>query len=121
MPTQIGRLLLGMRAQLTAAMRLAPDCKISDVVASDATLDLRSAGCFVTSGTNPTSASSECSEQLRTGIDQTLPSYEVLEAGEIPDLSNVSNKRPSAGTILKAVRFAPGSHVSCDQVRKAKF
>ena len=121
-PTEIGQLLLGLRAQLTAAMQLSSsDCELKEVKASDASVDLRAAGCFVTDGTYPSTAILGCSEELRAGYDETLPRYEVLEQGKTPKCSGSgsgpSSKEPSAGTILKAVRFAPGTQVGCEEAR----
>jgi hypothetical protein len=120
-PTQIGQLLLGLRTQLTAAMQLSSDCELQETTASDASLGLRAAGCFVTDGTDPSTATLGCSEELRASYDETLPQYEVLEKGKAPKASGPgagpSRKEPSAGTILKAVRFAPGTQVGCEEAR----
>lgn len=120
---QIGRLLLGLRTQLTAAMKLAPDCALEQSTASEATVDLRSAGCFVMDGTDPASASLGCSEELRDGYDQILPHYEVLEKGKVPGSSSPGPGRPeeSPGTLLKAVRFEPGTQVDCERARALMF
>jgi hypothetical protein len=121
MPTVLGRLLVGLRAQLTAAMQLDPDCQLKEVSATDASLDLSAAGCFVMDGSDPASANMGCSEQLRAGFDQTLPDFEALEKGDLFKQSGPGKKQPSNGPILQALRFAPGSQVSCEQVRSSKF
>lgn len=124
-PTQIGQLLLGLRTQLTAAMRLSSDCELQETTASDASLGLRAAGCFVTEGTDRSTATLGCSEELRASYDDTLPQYEVLEKGKAPKGggpgAGPSRKEPSAGTLLKAVRFAPGTQVGCEEARGIMF
>jgi hypothetical protein len=124
-PTQLGQLLLALRTQLTAAMQLSSNCELQETTASDASLGLRAAGCFVTDGMDPSSATLGCSEELRAGYDETLPQYEVLEQGKAPKDtgpgSGPSRKEPSAGTILKAVRFAPGTQVGCEEARDIMF
>lgn len=125
-PTPIGRLQLGLRTQLTAAMQLSADCKLHEPTASDASLDLRSAGCFVMEGVDPASASAGCSEELRANFDETLPHYDALEKGEAPSSNTGPGTtkpagKPSEGTVLKAVRFAPGTPVTCEQLRDSKL
>jgi hypothetical protein len=125
-PAPIGGLQLGLRTQLTAAMELTSDCKLHEVKASGAALDLRSAGCFVMDGVDPTSANAGCSEELRANFDATLPHYVALEKGEAPSSSSgpgpakPADKR-SEGTLLKAIRFAPGTQVTCEQLRNSKL
>lgn len=121
MPTELGNLLVGLRTQLTAAMKLTPDCQLTDLTASDAALELRSAGCFVMDGTDPASANASCSEELRASFDETLPEYEALEKGDATKHGGPGKKLASDGPILKAVRFAQGTRVDCEQVRSAKF
>jgi hypothetical protein len=89
------------------------------VEASDTSLDMRAAGCFVMSGADPMSANLGCSEELRASYDEILPQFEALEAGDTP---RGSGKKPvSEGTALRVVRFAAGTQVSCEQVRNAMF
>jgi len=125
MPTQIGQLLVGLRTQLTAAMSISPACELQEVNASKAAIDLRAAGCFVADGTDPATAMLGCSEQLRASYDETLPHYDVLEQGKAPKSSGSgpgpNRKEPSAGTLLKAARFAPGTDISCEQARSIMF
>jgi hypothetical protein len=113
-----GRLPLGLRTQLTAAMRLAPDCTLSDVTASDASVGLRAAGCFVTAGADPATASAGCSEEIQAEVDRSLPSYEVLDQGDLPS-RGAGNTKPSAGTLLQVVRLP--AQPDCAAVRKAMF
>lgn len=120
-PTQIGSLLLGLRTQLTAAVELAPDCQLQESSASKASVDLRSAGCLVPEGMDPTSASFSCSEELRIGYDETLPQFEALEKGKAPKSSGPARANESAGPLLKVIRFEPGAPVDCDQVRNITF
>jgi hypothetical protein len=121
MPTELGNLLVGLRVQLTAAMKLNPDCQLNDLTASDAAIDLRAAGCFVMDGTDPASASMSCSEELRASFDETLPKYEVLEKGAAPKQGGSGKKQESTGPILQAVRFAPTTQVGCEQARSVTF
>jgi hypothetical protein len=114
----LGRLLLGLRTQLTAAIALEPSCAPRGATASDATLDIASAGCFVSDGTDPATATLSCSEDLRMGVDESLPDYVVLKSGERPDDSEVTVRKKSEGPLLQVV---PLTTAGCEQVRSAQF
>jgi len=114
-----------LRTQLTASLQLAPDCQLQESSASRASIALRAAGCFVMDGTDPATATLGCSEELRASYDETLPQYEALEEGKAPKGSapgpGSGRGEDSKGTILKVVRFAPGTQVGCEQVRATMF
>lgn len=114
-----GRLLLGLRTQLTAAMKLAPDCKLSDITASDATVGLRSAGCFVTAGADPMTATKNCTEESRAQVDSSLPSYKVLDKGRGGLGMGMGPVKPGTGTLLQVVKLP--AQPDCDAVRSAMF
>jgi hypothetical protein len=122
--TQLGSLPLGLHAQLTAAMQLAGDCQLLEPKASEATLGVRYAGCLAEPSAGPAGpggSGSACSEALRSGVDQTLPSYQVLGKDEAPAPSNLSDRQKSSGPTLQAIRFAAGEAVSCERVRSAMY
>ena len=106
-PVSIGHLPVGLRAQLTAALQLSSDCTLRDAKASDATIDLRGAGCLAPQGSDPATTTSSCSDQLRARYDDVLPQY--------------ATPRKNPQTTLNVVRFAPGTKVTCEQVRSAMF
>ena len=121
-----GRMLLGLRTQLMAAVGLAADCHVTQATGALQSLDLRAAGCMLpgvdwTQGmTNMQPSESPCSEDLRNTIDQSLPQYEVLSAGQAPPAAvGGSDTAISRGTVLRAVRFRAGSMPTCEQVRMA--
>jgi hypothetical protein len=114
-----GRLLVGLRTQLTAAMQVAPDCKLSEITASQASVGLHAAGCFVTSGTDPMSANAGCSEEIRAEVDRSLPSYEVVAKGDMSGPSTIGAGKPSTGTVLQVVKLP--AQPDCEAVRSAMF
>lgn len=115
---QIGRMPLGLRAQLRAALKLDATCTVSEPSASAASIDIRAANCLleVDAITSPS-----CNEMYRNFIDESLPSYETLARGEEPSASDASDTEPSTGSVLQVVRFAPGEAASCEAVRAIKF
>jgi hypothetical protein len=116
------RLLLAVRTQLTAAVELNADCSVRQASGGTGAIDLRSAGCvYPSSGSGPTqppgmSGSASCPAQVRATIDQSLPQFHALAAGEKPNSFSVASRGPE----LTTVRFAPGAAVTCEQVREAK-
>jgi hypothetical protein len=113
-----GRLPLGLRAQLTAALKLDPACSLSELSATAVSLGVRAAGCLQAIDAG---ASAGCTEEIRAAFDESLPNYEVLGPGDVPAADGVRNKKPSEGPILKALRFPAPAAISCEQVRAAMF
>lgn len=113
------RIWLGLRTQLSAAVDLGADCRVSSASASSQTIGLRSAGCTFRMGaggpTGPMGGSTTCNDELSYMVDESLPPYEVLAAGAKPASWLPSSRGPE----LKAVHFAAGQPVSCEQVRMA--
>ena len=131
-PGESGRILLGLRAQLSAAVKLAPDCRVAEAYGALQALDLRAAGCMLSNANwaagngngngNGNMAPSEtpCPEELRLAADQGMPNYQVLSPGQAPTVSATGRDTSSSrGTVLRAVRFAPGAMPTCEQVRMA--
>ena len=125
-----GRVLLGLHAQLGAAMDLAADCRVTRGTGALQALNLRAAGCQLNTVPwnpaqgNPPGAgdtSSACTEEVRSVMDEALPSYHVLADGEAPRGGTLRDVSISRGPVLQAVRFGPGPAPSCEQVRKAMF
>lgn len=129
---EAGRVFVGLRVQLEAAIGLSSDCRATQGSGALHSLDLRTAGCVFDGGWNAVQVDIDadgtpdtayaCSEEGAIVFDLGLPAYAVLSAGEAPSPNPVSQDlTPSRGTQVQAVRFEPGTTPSCDQVRKAMF
>lgn len=118
--SQAQHLLLALRAQLSAAVEIAADCRIDRASATAQSLDLRAAGCAFQ--TVPDAGSTSCPDELRSTIDQSLPQYHVLNAGEAPSASMPArDTAASSGPVLKVLRLPTGPLLTCRQVRDAMF
>jgi hypothetical protein len=118
------RLLLALRTQLSAAVITAADCHIDHAAGTVQLLDLRAAGCNFQSMGQPAldAGNTNCPDELRGAIDQSLPQYHVLATGEMPSATTPARDTTlSLGAQLSAIRFDPAMPVSCRQVRDAMF
>lgn len=120
MPTW--RSMLGARTQLMAAVGLGADCRVDRASGAVEELDLRAAGCGYQPGSDPNSANQMCAEEWRGAIDQSMPQYHVLAAGQTPGPSmTMRDGAPSLGTVAQAVKLDPGAMAGCREVRATMF
>ena len=129
---EAGRVMLGLRTKLEAALDLSAECRVTEATGALHSLELRAGGCMLETAWNPAQPAmgpmghadnaSLCTDDVRAAMDYSLPSYRVLAAGEAPATgSTIRDVSPSRGSVLQAVRLGPGHKPSCDQVRKAVF
>lgn len=125
------RLSLGIRTRVGSSFRLAPDCQTGSGAASAYYVSSRARSCQVEPGSfdfmqpyaQPAGTNDTCSAAEAHFIDQSLPDYRVLSAGDTPESSvSLSDLSPSPGPLVRAVRFAPSADaVSCERVRAAAY
>jgi hypothetical protein len=118
------RLVIGARTQLMAALELGADCRIDRASGAVESLDLRAAGCGFQPGSDPNAPGSTCAEEWRGAIDQSMPQYHVLGAGQTPTASmpiSMRDMTPSQGTLVQAIRLDPAAMVGCRELRATMF
>jgi hypothetical protein len=71
----------------------------------------------------PAGPNDRCTPSEAQFIDESMPDYHVLAAGEQPSTtSSRTDTKPSPGPVISVVRFADNSHpISCEQVRTASY
>jgi hypothetical protein len=119
------RLELGIRTKLGGAVRLADDCDSAHGSALAEYVNSRAAGCWVEPGTynfpNGVGAgqNERCQSREVTFLDENLPVYLLLSAGQTPDAGlNLADKSASNGPEIRLARLK-GS--DCAAVRDAKY
>ncbi|HKU41522.1 MAG TPA: hypothetical protein VJR89_25370 [Polyangiales bacterium] len=121
------RLELGIRTKLGGTARLADDCNTARGSGLAEYVNSRAAGCWVEPGTqniggSPAGPNDPCQRNETTFLDENLPVYMLLAAGETPDSDlELSDTRPSRGPEVSVVRLKPGAAVRCEDVRNAKY
>jgi hypothetical protein len=124
------RLQLGVRTKLGGTVRLAEDCDSAQGSAIAEYVNSRAAGCYVDpvrwggGNAGPGGGREDrCSNAEVQFIDQNLPVYGVLAAGERPDSDlNLQNEEPSPGPRLQIVRLGDATaEVECEAVRDANY
>jgi hypothetical protein len=118
---------LGLRVEFMAALTFAPTCELDSVSGALQEVGLRAAGCPMQNETGepfqPPMAAGEanagCPDDVRNAIDQRLPQYHVLGAGEAPAAPR--SALPGRATVVQALRLAGGTPITCRQVRDAMF
>ncbi|MET0389758.1 MAG: hypothetical protein ABW321_27545, partial [Polyangiales bacterium] len=104
--------------ELSADLTLDPDCNVEAASGNVRSLELRAAGCAypAPNWTTADAGTLSCSEGASIGLDQSLPQYHVLAAGERPDAANGG---ASQGTEIQAAHITPSA--TCRDVRSAAF
>jgi hypothetical protein len=124
------RIQLGVRARVGVSVRFGDDCTTGMGSAIAQYVNSRATGCIVQEGTFdflgdrfPAGKNEACTSTEATFIDQSMPEYQVLTAGQAPaETSSRKNVMPSPGPTVSVVRFGTaGMSVSCDMVRQAKY
>jgi hypothetical protein len=122
------RLLLGARMRLAVSARLGEDCATGQGSALAEYVNSRAPGCFVQQGTRDfpgvaAGANEACNMTESHFIDQSLPVYTLLSAGQKPaGVGTGVDASPSKGPQVGVVRFGPLSQdVSCEAIRNANY
>jgi hypothetical protein len=121
------RQLLGARLRLGGSVRLGSDCATASGSALAEYANSRAVGCFAEPGSRDllgTAAgqNDRCTQAQTLFIDQSLPEYTVLSAGQRPAAASRVDRMVSNGPIVSVVRFDPSATpVSCDDVRNANY
>jgi hypothetical protein len=124
------RMLLGIRARVGVSVRFGDDCATGRGSAVAQYVNSRANGCLVEPGSfdffgsqRPAGANDRCATDEADFIDQSMPEYHVLAAGETPmQTSQRKDNTKSAGPTVSVVRFpASNTPITCEQVRKAAF
>lgn len=122
------RVLLGARMKVGYSLRLSDDCGGGRGSAVAEYVNSRAYGCIVEPGTynfpNLLMVAGEnevCLPEERQFLDENLPEYALLSAGDPPPgILNLSDRMPSRGPLASVRRIAgPGEAVSCEAVRAA--
>jgi hypothetical protein len=123
------RLQLGTRIKLGSSVRIADDCSTGKGSAVAEYVNSRAIGCLVEQGsydlvqTLPAGSHEACTDREANFLDENLPEYLLLNAGQTPASSlQLDDKSASDGPSVSVVRFgATNMDVSCADVRAAKF
>jgi hypothetical protein len=123
------RLQLGVRTRLGGSMRWSKDCGHAEGSVLAEYVNSRAAGCLVQRGTynlgdqRVAGANDACASNEAKFVDENLPEYMLLAAGQTPDASlDLADRMPSRGPEVRAVRVGDvDAAVSCADVRDAKY
>jgi hypothetical protein len=124
------RIQLGVRARVGVSVRFGDDCTTGMGSAIAQYVNSRATGCVVQEGTFdflgdrfPAGKNEACTSTEANFIDQSMPEYQVLSAGQAPsETSSRKNVMPSPGPTVSVVRFgSAGMSVTCDMVRQAQY
>lgn len=122
------RIWLGTRIRLGGSGRVSADCNGGDGGGIAEFVESRGAGCYVQQGTAdpfglPAGPNQECNATEATFLDQNLPVYTILRAGEAPDaMLKLDDMSPSPGPRFGLRRLGkPSDVVTCADVRAATF
>lgn len=122
------RILLGTRVRLGGAGRVQDDCNGGDGGGIAEFVESRAAGCYVQEGTAdpfgfPAGPDTKCNDTEAAFIDQNLPVYTILRAGDAPDMSlMLDDTAPSPGPRFGLRRLGSlKDDVDCADVRAAAF
>jgi hypothetical protein len=121
-------ILLGVRTKLGGTGRLANDCNSAVGAGIAEFVQSRAYGCVVQPGTadfggQPALENEPCTAAQAAFMDENLPIYRVLAAGEAPDdVLNVVDESASLGPLFSMVRLGrAGDAVTCQAVRDAAY
>lgn len=121
------RLHVGIRARVGGSVRFGAGCETAAGSALVQYVNSRAKGCYVLPGTaeinsRPAGPQEPCTRTEAQFIDDSMPEYRVLGAGETPGTSR-SNRDDSAspGPTVSVVRFPADSTPGCADVRQAAF
>lgn len=123
------RLQLGVRTKLGSSMRWADKCDRAQGSALAEYVNSRAVGCLVQRGTytfpnaGPAGDNEACDATEVGFLDENLPVYRVLAAGQVPSSAlQLQDVRPSRGPEVRAVRLGDlSAAVGCAEVRDAKY
>lgn len=122
------RIWLGTRIRLGGSGRVSADCNSGDGGGIAEFVESRAAGCYVQQGTAdpfgfPAGPNQECNATEAAFLDQNLPVYTLLRAGESPDaMLKLDDTAPSPGPRFGLRRLGkPSDVVTCADVRAATF
>jgi hypothetical protein len=121
-------ILLGVRTKLGGTGRLSEDCNAATGAGIAEFVQSRAYGCVVQPGTadfggQPALDGESCTAAQAAFMDENLPIYRVLAAGETPDpMLNVVDEGQSDGPLFSMVRLGrAGDAVTCQAVRDAAY
>jgi hypothetical protein len=123
------RLMLGIRARVGGSIRFEEQCQTGKGTAIAQYVNSRADGCLVQQGTfdllqtTPAGPKESCTTKEAKFIDESMPEYRVLSAGEKPSTSSTRvDGTASKGPVISVVRLGESrSFVTCDQVRTASY
>ena len=123
------RLHVGIRARVGGSVRFGTDCATASGSAVVEYVNSRAKGCHVQPGTfdlvtntGPAGYEEPCRADEASFIDLSMPVYQVLGAGEAPEMwRSPRDMSPSTGPTVSIVRFAPGTVPGCPDARAASF
>ncbi|HKP55092.1 MAG TPA: hypothetical protein VJV78_00145 [Polyangiales bacterium] len=122
------RLELGIRTKLGGTVRLNDDCDSARGSALAEYVNSRAAGCWVEQGTYnfgtgmAAGPNERCVQRETNFMDENLPVYMLLAAGQIPDSDlKIADKSASKGPEVSVVRLKPGAMTACQDARSAKY
>jgi hypothetical protein len=121
------RQLIGTRLRVGGSVRLDNDCTTASGSALAEYANSRAVGCFVEPGSRDllgTAAgqNERCTQAQTLFLDQSLPEYTVLSAGQRPPATTRVDRSASPGPTVSVVRFgATSMPISCDDVRNAEY
>ncbi|MDH5671249.1 MAG: hypothetical protein OEZ06_03815 [Myxococcales bacterium] len=121
-------IMLGVRTKLGGASKLNPDCQTSIGAGIAEFVQSRAWGCMVQAGTfdlggPPAGPNEPCTAAQAAFVDENLPIYHILAAGEIPNPALMGiDTSPSIGPETRMVRLGDLDFpASCAEVRSAAF
>ena len=121
------RMNIGVRTRVGASMRLSDDCDSATGSALVENINSRAISCVIQPGTynfpdfRRAGANEVCSVDEAQFLDDNMPVYELLAAGEIPRaLLDLRDRSASKGPDIRLVRLGAATDTfSCERVREA--
>jgi hypothetical protein len=123
------RLQVGIRARVGGSARFSETCTAASGSALVEYVNSRAKGCLlqpgsvdVVTGSGPAGASEPCRRNEAQFIDESMPMYRVLGAGEKPGVfRSTRDNTASTGPLVSIVRLVGSSAPGCAQARSAAF
>jgi hypothetical protein len=122
------RMFLGTRTKLGGSGKIADDCNSGIGAGIAEFVQSRAWGCYVQEGTfnfgttGPAGPDEFCEAPEAAFVDENLPIYQILNAGQAPDPVLKVDQAPSEGSQFSLVRLgALGDRVGCTDVRNAPY
>jgi hypothetical protein len=123
------RLHVGIRARVGGTARYSETCRSASGSALVDYVNSRAKSCLlqpgsvdVITGSGPAGANEQCRRSEAQFIDESMPMYRVLSAGETPGASRSNrDNMPSLGPAVSIVRLTGATAFGCADARNAAF